>query len=312
MEATGALKMELVDYVFSNFCKEDRVKEDILNMMEQFGLIVKFAPSPKDKTYFVPCQLKTPPGRICQAEPSPSDPCPLYLRFLGGFVPRGLFCQLVSRLTRWCSESGFKQKPHFFDGASRFFIEKEPFHQLILLCKKRVIKIILKKQTKQDYLEANKAPIPESNDVAVAVREFLEETMQSLLRGLPCWNNLAYDFSIACPDFMQEREGCSNHGQVCCTHEDCLCLLSILEGGTPSHCQKSDETPTLPGLKKWFSFKGNYIQSNLSVRTPLYYVQFAMSHQNSQILSLKKPSIIRTLSNTDNGHLHSAPESKFT
>ena len=261
MEATGALKMELVDYVFSKFCEEDRVKEDILNMMEQFGLIVKFAPSPKDKMYFVPCQLKTPPGRICKVEPSPSDPCPLYLRFLGGFVPRGLFCQLMSQLTRWCSESGFEQKPHFFDGASRFFIEKEPFHQLILLCKKRVIKIILKKQKKQDYLEGNKAPIPESNDVAVAVREFLEEAMQSLIRGLLCWNNLAYDFSIACPECMQEREECSNHGQVCCTHEDCLCLLSILEGGTPSQCQNGLETPTLPGLKKWFSFKGNYIST---------------------------------------------------
>ena len=66
METTGALKMELVDYVFSKFCEEDRVKEDILNMMEQFGLIVMFAPSPKEKMYFVPCQLKTPPGRICQ------------------------------------------------------------------------------------------------------------------------------------------------------------------------------------------------------------------------------------------------------
>ena len=64
MEATGALKIELVDYVFSKFCEEDSVKEDILNMMEQFGLIAQFAPSPKDKMYFVPCQLKTPPGPI--------------------------------------------------------------------------------------------------------------------------------------------------------------------------------------------------------------------------------------------------------
>ena len=45
-----------------------------------------------------------------------------------------------------------------------------------------------------------------------------------------------------------------------------------------------------------------HIQSNLSIRTPLYYGQFSMSRQNSHIFSLKKTSIIRTRSNTDNGH----------
>ena len=46
------------------------------------------------------------------------------------------------------------------------------------------------------------------------------------------------------------------------------------------------------------------ILSNLSVRTPLYYGQFPMSRQNSHIFYIKKKtSIIRTLSNTNNGHL---------
>ena len=38
------------------------------------------------------------------------------------------------------------------------------------------------------------------------------------------------------------------------------------------------------------------------IRTPLYYGQFPMSRQNSHIFSLKKTSIIRTLSNTNNRH----------
>ena len=38
------------------------------------------------------------------------------------------------------------------------------------------------------------------------------------------------------------------------------------------------------------------------IRTPLYYGQFPMYRQNSHIFSLKKTSIIRTLSNTDDGH----------
>ena len=50
------------------------------------------------------------------------------------------------------------------------------------------------------------------------------------------------------------------------------------------------------------------VQSNLSERIPLYYGQFLMSRQNSHIFSLKKTSIIRTLSNTDYGHQISAQE----
>ena len=45
--------------------------------------------------------------------------------------------------------------------------------------------------------------------------------------------------------------------------------------------------------------------------TPLYYRQFPMYRQNSHTFPLKKTSIIRTLSNTDNGHKISALGSKF-
>ena len=98
METTGSLHMELVDHVFFKCCQQQGlIKEDILNMMEQFGLIVKFITSPTNEMYFVPCQLKTPPEALCEMEPSPSDPCPLYLHFLGGFCsPRFLLAACVT------------------------------------------------------------------------------------------------------------------------------------------------------------------------------------------------------------------------
>ena len=89
--------MELVDYVFSKFIQQGLVKEDILDMMERFGLIAKFAASPCDVKYFVPAQLKSPPEDLAKMEPSSTDPCPLYLQFVDGFVPRGFFSQFVSR-----------------------------------------------------------------------------------------------------------------------------------------------------------------------------------------------------------------------
>ena len=255
METTGALHMELVDHVFSKCCQQQGlIKVDILNMMEQFGLIVKFITSPTNEMYFVPCQLKTPPEFLCEMELSPSDPCPLYLHFEWGFVPHGLFCQLVSRCTRWYSESGFKETPLFFDRAARFFIGKRSFHQFILLRRKRFIKIILT-QPKAVHLEVNQASFAETNGVAILVREFLQETMQTLTRELSWLRNLKCDLCVACPGCLRHEQVCSIHEQKCCTHEDCLCLLKV-EAGIPRHCQKRLEGTTLPGLEKWFSLEG--------------------------------------------------------
>ena len=97
--------MELIDDVFSKFIQQGVMKDDILDMMEQFGLIAKFSPSPTDVKYFVPAQLKTPPNDLCQMVPSHADPCPLYIHFVHGFVPHGLFSQLVSRFICWCCKT---------------------------------------------------------------------------------------------------------------------------------------------------------------------------------------------------------------
>ena len=83
LERNGFLSMELVDRVFSKFLRQGVIKEDILDMMELFGLIAKFSsPSLPDVKYFVPCQLRSPPEELRKMEPSSTDPCPLYVHFL--------------------------------------------------------------------------------------------------------------------------------------------------------------------------------------------------------------------------------------
>ena len=254
METTGALHMELVDHVFSKYCQQGLIKEDILNLMEQFGLIAKSITSPTNEMYFVPCQLKTPPDALCEMEPSPSDPCPLYLHFLGGFVPHGFFWQLVSRITKWCSESGFTQPPRFFLEASRFVIgKKSTRHELIVLCKKRFIKIVLRHSEIVCGVSFS-----EARELAILVRRFLEETVQNLRRELPWLGNLRCDFCVACPGCLRKEEMCSYHNVVSCDHEDCLCLLKAIKEGQLSHCPSSLDVkvPTVFGLEKWFAAKG--------------------------------------------------------
>ena len=253
METTGALHMELVDHVFSKYYQQGLIKEDILNMMDQFGLIVKYITSPTNEMYFVPCQLRTPPEALCKIKLLKSDPCPLYLHFLGNFVPHGFFLQLVSRITKWCSKSGFTQPPRFFLAASRFFIQtKSIHHQLTLLCKKRFIKIVLTQELVRG------ASFSEARELAILVRTFLEETVQDLRRELPWLGNMKCDFCVACPCCLRKEEMCSDHNVVSCDHKDCLCLLKVLEEGHPSHCPSSLDlkVPKVFGLEKWFAAKG--------------------------------------------------------
>ena len=251
MEDEGVLSMKLVDHVFSKYCEQGLVKEDILGMMEQFGLIVKFESSLTDAKYFIPSQLKKPSARLSKMEPSPSDPCPLYIRFPGGQVPHGVYSQLVTRCTKWCSESRFMPEPRLRHMISSFTIKKEESHQLILSCKKTFIRVILK-QSQPD----KEASLAEIGDVAIVVRKFLEEALEKLSKELPWLSNLKYEFCVTCPYCPEEEEPCTKHRQISCTHEDCICFLKVQQGGELGCCQHSGEIPTIPSLGKWFSNKG--------------------------------------------------------
>ena len=253
MEKTGVLNMELVEHVFSEFCQQGIIKEDILEMMMKFGLIVQFALSATEKKYFVPCQLRSPPDILCKEEPLPGDPCPLYLDFQRmGYVPHGLYLQLVSRCTKWCSTSGFKEPPELYDGASLFFIGKELTHHMMLVCKKRFIKIVLRQIKRNDGSSCE--PVS-AKEVPILVRTFLNEMMQNLPETLPWFKNLAYELCVKCPYCLKLGKPCDKHGQFPCHDERCLCLKTVAPDGSYRYCTESHlgEILPLPELKRWFS-----------------------------------------------------------
>lgn len=181
-------------------------------------------------------------------EPSPSDPCPLYLHFVDGFVPHGLFSQLISKSTSWCSATGCTQPPNLYQNGARFVIGTQSIHNFILICKKRFIKMLLKHRTQEDA-----ASMSHSAEVARSVRLFVEGTLQDLSQELPYLSGLRYEFCVACPYCLQEDNECDNHGQPSCAHEDCLHLLEIKEGKRLL-CMKGfgDDVLTVRGLEKWF------------------------------------------------------------
>ena len=244
--------MELVDHVFSNFIDRGIIREDILDMMEQFGLIAKFSASLTDEKYFVPAQLKSSPEELCKMEPSSTDPCPLYLLFVHGFVPHGLFLQLVSRSIRWCSKTWATHQPSLYQNGAWFIIGKD-IHDFVLICKTGFVKVILRQREVQSHQVVGQNSIK----LAPLVREFLEDTLKNLSQEMTYLRGLRYRLCVACPycheGAEETRRACSDHVKTTCTHKDCFHLIDANEG-QPDICKRKpcNKVEPVSGLKNWF------------------------------------------------------------
>ena len=201
-----------------------------------------------EQRYFVPTQLRTSPPELYKIKPSECDPCPLILNFLDGFVPHGLFPQLVSKFIHWCSKTGLKKTPQLFSNGAFLFIGKSITFTLILICKKRFIKIVLKRRNPS----SSKPPtMNASNKMAIGVRKFIEGTLDWFSHDFSWLSNLRYELSVVCTH-CQQRE-CDRHKKTNCDQDDGLHLLRV-RLGEELICEKnlSDETDPAPGWEKWF------------------------------------------------------------
>ena len=247
--------------MFSKFVNKDPLKQDILDMMEQHGLIAKFSiatdENQHEKIYFVPTQLRSSPSALCEIKPSKCDPCPLVLHFVDGFVPHGLFPQLVSKFIHWCSENGFKKTPQLFNNGARLFIGKQITFALILICRKRFIKIVLKRRNPSC---SKSLSMNASNKMAIEVRNFIERTLDGFSRDLSYLSNLRYELSVVCTH-CQQRE-CDLDGLMSCCHDDRLHLLRV-HPGEELICMDnfSNETVKVPGWEMWFEVSHSQVNA---------------------------------------------------
>ena len=261
LEVNGILRIALVDHVFSKFIEKGRCKQDILDMMELHGLIAKFSiaadENQDEQRYFVPTQLRSSPSALCKIEPSDCDPCPLVLHFLDGFVPHGLFPQLVSKFIHWCSENGLKEPPQLFKNGARLFIGKQIAFDLILICRKRFIKIVLKRRNPSS---SNPLSVNASNKEAIEVRNFIETTLDGFSRHLSWLSNLRYELSVVC--IHCQKSTSYLHGLTSCCQDDCLHLLRVCPGGELiCRYNYSDEAVKVPRWEKWFEVQHSLVNT---------------------------------------------------
>ena len=260
MQNTGILTTVLVDHVFRPLKVDGVVMNDILSLMEHFGLIAKFSTSSGEK-YFVPAQMTAGIESLPAVEPSSSDPCPLYIDFRTGFVPHGLFAQIVCRSISWISgmevhkntskchrKSSGKDYPTIKlcqNGA--FFIIKRDVtaHRLKFVCKKRFIKIVLEKVGKPQQFRDDS-----SNEMATQVREFLENTLEVLKKEFRYLHGLQFDFCVACPSCLVEDQECTKCGKLCCRQDSCL---DLIDPDDQMFCTVTHEAVKVNGIEHWYS-----------------------------------------------------------
>ena len=267
LEDTGILSKDLTERVFKQFCLQDAVKEDILKLMEHFGLIGEISTSPTNVRYFVPAQVKAKDKLLPSLEPSCSDPTPLYFDFRTGFVPHGLFAQIVCRSICWVSkmvnqweESSLSPPPRkrlkteptcdvqlCQSEARLFIIRRDTSHCLKLICNKRFIRIVLLKLVKK--AEPNLGDI--SDEIATQVLEFLKKTLQDLSEQFHYLHGLRYKLCVACPSCAEGSQRCKKHGKLCCKQDACLHLIEVKRYGQMI-CTYTYEVLTINGIEQWF------------------------------------------------------------
>ena len=228
--------------------------------MELYGLIAKFSFFPAHgehhQKYFVPTQLRKSPLHLHQMKPSKCDPCPLYLHFPDGFVPHGLFAQLLSKCIVWCSGYSPNRAPDLYQNGARFFIGKQTIFDLVLLCRKRFIKIILRRNPQ--------ASAPSTTDSATKAREvraFFEDTLKVMSQELSWLRSLRYELSVACTHCLESPDQCSKHRSVRGADDDCLCLFTLCREEQLICSMNFGEEPVkICGLEKWLLVHENEVK----------------------------------------------------
>lgn len=149
LKKTGILDHRLIDHVFSGV--EESKKQDLLHMMERYGLIAGFEGftgelKPLEEAHEEPTCYLVPPQLTSRPEDdlkklSSDNLCPLYFAFPSGFVPHGLFHQLVCKIISTCKELRCVKRPLLHINLAQFRIGKAGDYAFILVRMKKFIKV---------------------------------------------------------------------------------------------------------------------------------------------------------------------------
>lgn len=245
--------------------------------MEKYGFLAKFQEhsdslrsDSSDESencqvkYFVPAQLRVSPEILWSLIPQDTDPCPLIFKFSGGFVPHGLFAQLISRLIGRSTEFECMKPPKLYCNGVRFFLGKRSEFDLVLLCSKRSIRLTLRSHC---TASADACQVTE-NYLAIKVRILIDKELENLCRQWDWLGNVHYETCVTCLSCQQANVEHQRHESSSCSDLDHQHLLPVTntEPSTLMTCpeQFGDGSRfVLKGLHKWYHCPTSEVTSSL-------------------------------------------------
>ena len=258
LEETGVLHIQLINKVFEDLhgSGKEALRHSVLDMMEKFGFLAKFHHHHSNSSeirYFVPAQLRVSSLELWKLTPQESDPCCLILNFCNGFVPHGLFPQLISHLIALSPKLECFKDPKLYYNGAHFFLGKKSQFDLVLLCSKHCMKLVFK-----GYDTDNEQGV--RNSLAVEVRTLIEQELERLCKQWHWLGNVHYDVCISCSACLSSATQCKRHKSASCLDQDCMHLLPIssvtIESVTLFTCPAQvgrHSRFTLTNLHKWYS-----------------------------------------------------------
>ncbi|XP_022787935.1 uncharacterized protein LOC111327889 isoform X1 [Stylophora pistillata] len=269
LEETGVLQKELIDKVFEDL-EEGRYKslqQSVLEMMEKYSFVAKFqhqiepdqqqniSCEGKIVKYFVPAQLRLSDSALQKLVPQEGDPCALIYKFCDGFVPHGLFPQLLSRLIARCPILECTTPPKLYCDAARFILGKRGQYDLVLLCSKHYIKVVLRGYN----LNMSSNSLENGKSMACQVRILIDGELRSLSEQWQWLRNVRYKVCVTCSACKSSDVLCKRHQSATCLDQDCLHFLPIssevVDPSTPFICPEqvgNHSRFTVSNLHLWY------------------------------------------------------------
>ena len=284
LEKTGVLHIQLINKVFKDLhgSGKEALQQSVLDMMEKFGFLAKFQHHHSNSSeikYFVPAQLRVSDLELWKLTPQESDPCSLIFNFCNGFVPHGLFPQLVSRLIALSPKLECFKDPKLYCNGAHFFLGKKSQIDLVLLCSKHCMKLVFKGYG----IDSEKGV---RNSLAVQVRTLIEQELERLCKQWHWLGNVHYDVCISCSACLSSATQCKRHKSASCLDQDCMHLLPIssvaIEPVTLFTCPEQVGEHSrfrLSNLHNWYSSNtsevtilDNYLTTRLTGFTKIHNV----------------------------------------
>ena len=142
LEKDGILSEDLINYTCQNLSLK-LSQHTLLSIMEKCNLVCRWDEQSGKVVYLVPSMLTAKPEEEISGLIGQGKLAPIYVKFLSGYVPYGLFCRFLISFGRCISREQPAKPPKPFANAVRFFIDQKSNYNVTLACFKSVITIHL-------------------------------------------------------------------------------------------------------------------------------------------------------------------------